>query len=141
MSNAAVTAGASPLNLIWAIGSLPCTKPGMKGGPRVLNLSKIVGSGGTSLAQLSVLDRVELLAPLAESLGHQEVSLFKAMTEAMVAEDATVGTATDRKAAGPRVMRAWGLEVLRDSLHSRDSKVFLPELPAQDTPTEQPPVA
>ena len=54
MSNAAVTAGASPLDHSWAIGSLPCTKPGMNGGRRVLDLSKIIDSGGSILAQLSV---------------------------------------------------------------------------------------
>ena len=79
MSNAAVTAGASPLDHSWAIGSLPCTKPGMKGGARVLDLSKIIDSGGSSLTQLSVLECVELLAPLVESVGHQEVSSFKAV--------------------------------------------------------------
>ena len=64
MSNAAITAGASPLDHNWAIGSLPCTKAGTKDGHRVLDLSKIIDSGGSSLAQLSVLECVELLAPL-----------------------------------------------------------------------------
>ena len=105
MSNAAVTAGASPLDHNWAIESLPCTKLGMKGGPRVLDLSKIIDSGGSSLAQLSVLECVELLAPLVESLGHQEVSSFRAMTQVMGAGEATVGTAAFRKAAEPRVHR------------------------------------
>ena len=82
-------------------------------------LSKIIDSGGSSLAQLSVLECDELLAPLVESLGHQEVSSFKAMTQEMGAGEATVGTAAFRKAAGPRVMAAWGLEGLRGSLHSR----------------------
>ena len=64
MSNAAITAGASPLDHNWAIGSLPCTKAGTKDGHRVLDLSKTIDSGGSSLAQLSVLECVELLAPL-----------------------------------------------------------------------------
>ena len=34
MSNTAVTAGASRLDPNWGMGSLPCTKPGMKGGPQ-----------------------------------------------------------------------------------------------------------
>ena len=72
MSNVAATAGASPLDYDWAIGSLPCKKPGMKGGPRVLDLSKIIDSGELSLAQLSVLECVKLLAPLVTSLAHQE---------------------------------------------------------------------
>ena len=42
MSNAAATAGASPPDHDWAIGSLPCTKSRMKGGPRILDLSKII---------------------------------------------------------------------------------------------------
>ena len=138
MSNAAVTAGASPLDHNWAIESLPCTKLGMKGGPRVLDLSKIIDSGGSSLAQLSVRR-----APRAsdETLGHQEVSSFKAMTQAMGAGEATVGTAAFRKAAGPRIMAAWGLEGLRGSLHSRGSKVFLPALPEQSTSEQQTPAA
>ena len=63
MSNAAATAGVSPLDHNWAMGSLPCTKPGMKGGARVLDLSKIIDSGGSNLAQLSVLECVELGPP------------------------------------------------------------------------------
>ena len=57
MSNAAVKAGASPLDRNWAMESLPCTKPGMNGWPhRVLDLSKTISSDGSSLRQLSVLD-------------------------------------------------------------------------------------
>ena len=65
------------------MGSLPCIKYGMKGGPKVLDLSKIISPDGSSPAQLSVLDCVELLAPIVEAVGHQETSAFKAMTEAM----------------------------------------------------------
>ena len=72
--------------------------------------------------------------PWWESLGHQEVSSFRALTQAMGAGEATVGTAAFRKAAGPRVMAAWGLEGLLGWLHSRGLKVFLPALPEQNTP-------
>ena len=41
MSDAAVTAGGSPLDPSRAMGSLPRTKPGMKGVPKMLDLSKI----------------------------------------------------------------------------------------------------
>ena len=71
MSNAAATEGTSPLDHDWAIGSLPCTVSGIKGGPRVLDLSKIIDSGGSSQAQLSVLECVEILASLVTSLVHQ----------------------------------------------------------------------
>lgn len=43
MSNAAVTVAASSLNPNWVTGPLPYTKAGMRGGPRDLDLSKIIG--------------------------------------------------------------------------------------------------
>ena len=139
MSIAAATARASPLDPDWVLGALPCTKLGMKGGPRVLDLSKIIDLDGSSLAQLSVPECAELLAPLVASLGHLETSSFEAKTQALGAGEATVGTAAFRKAAGPRVMAAWGLEGLRGSLHSRGSKVFLPALREQGVGVPQPP--
>eukprot|EP00904_Undaria_pinnatifida_P011894 jgi/Undpi1/7835/HiC_scaffold_23.g10308.m1 len=131
MSNAAATEGTSPLDHDWAIGSLPCTVSGIKGGPRVLDLSKIIDSGGSSQAQLSVLECVEILASLTSS--------FQAMTQAMEAGEATVGTASFRKTAGLRAIAAWGLEGLRGSLHSRGAKVFSPALSEQSIATQQPP--
>ena len=139
MSHAAATAGASPLDHDWVIGTLPCTMPGMKGGPRVLDLPETIDSGGPSLDQRSVLECVELLGSLVASLGHQETSSFQAMAQTMGAGVATAGTAASRKAAGPRVMAAWGLEGLRGSLHSRHSAVFLPALSEQGTAAQQPP--
>ncbi|CAN0395820.1 unnamed protein product, partial [Laminaria digitata] len=139
MSDAAVTAGASPLDSNWSVGSLLCTKPGLKGGPRVLDLAKIITAGGSNLAQLSVLECVTLLAPLVQSLGYQEVPSFQAMADATVAAEATVGTVAFKKAAGPRVIAAWALEGLRGQLYERGAKVFLPALPTPGATDQQPP--
>lgn len=102
MSNAAVAAGARPLDPNWAMGSLLYTEHGMNGGTKVHDLSKLISPHGSSLAKISVLDCFEPIAPLGGTVGHQGTSAFKAMAEAMGAGDATVGTAAFRKAAGPR---------------------------------------
>lgn len=69
---------------------------GMTGVPKVLDRSKIIRPDGSSLAQLPVLDCVELLAPLVEAVGHEETSGFKAMAEALGAGDTTVSTVAFR---------------------------------------------
>lgn len=75
-----------------------------------------------------MLDCAGLLAPPLDSLSHQEVSSFKAMTEAMGAGDATVGTAAFRKSGDT-------------PHHSRGVNVFLLALPAPGATEQRPPVA
>lgn len=76
------------------------------------------------MTQLSGLGYVELLGPLVEGLGHQEMS-FEAMTEAMGVGDVVVATAFFRKAARPRITAARRLEGLRGLSHTGRAKVFL----------------
>lgn len=114
---------------------------GMTGVPKVLDRSKIIRPDGSSLAQLPVLDCVELLAPLVEAVGHEETSGFKAMAEALGAGDTTVSTVAFRNAAGRRVIAAWGPARLRGMLHTKGAKLFLPALPASGTTGKQQPVA
>ncbi|CAN0345137.1 unnamed protein product [Pylaiella littoralis] len=109
----------------------------MRGGPYVVDQSKIILADGSSFTNLSLLQATERLAPLVGSWGNQtEMSAFAAMAAAVTASDATIGTAAFKKAAGPRAMLLWGLEALRDHLHERGAKVFLPgtKAPAAATP-------
>ncbi|CAN0009225.1 unnamed protein product, partial [Pylaiella littoralis] len=111
MSTAAVTAGASPLNNNRTLASFKCTKPGMRGGPNVVDQSKIILADGSPFTNLSLLQATERLAPLAGSWGNQtEMSALAAMAAAVTASDAIIGTAAFKKAAGPRAMLLWGLE-------------------------------
>ena len=89
--------------------------------------SDVFSSDGTSLAHISVLECVELLAPLAACLGPPgHVNLPRRPPTQWLAPDAmfTVGVSAFRKAARPRAMAAWGLEGIRAALHAGGAEVL-----------------
>lgn len=131
MSIAAVATGASALDANWTLASLKCTKPGLQGGPNVVDLAKVIRPDGATFSSLSLLEVTEAIAPIVESRGNASgVSLFAAMAAAVTEADSSLGTAAYKAAAGPRSMLLWGLEALRGMLHEKGAKVFLPGPPA-----------
>ena len=88
-------------------------------GPSVFNLHNIVGSGGTTPSQFSVLVCVKILVLLADIFGRQTTSFLEERTDAIVRTTAT------RKEISPLVMAAWGLQHLRSAVHTDVAKVGL----------------
>ena len=137
-SAAAAAAGATQLGDDWQAASLPCTKAGAAGAPRVLDLTNIVRDNGGNLSRKSAPECADILEPVVRSRAPGAPSMAYAVHDTAMTEMSTAGSVAAKRTAGARVIALWVLEALRGHLYVKGNKVYLPAKPAPaaaQTPT------
>lgn len=134
-----MAAGATPL---WTpngfAGSFRAPKPGLRGQPRVLDITHVIHHDGASLSKISLPEATERLAPFVAVCDDANTSVFVVMSEATAVSTSAVRIASFRNAEGVRMLVMWALEALRTSLLYRGSKVYLPPLLVPAAPGQAP---
>ena len=121
ISDAAVAAGADPLSPYWVRSELRCTKAGLRGRPKVLDLTRVVHHDGANLSKVGLSECAARVAPLVAARGDADTPVFEAMEEPSAASAAAVGTAAFNNA---EEVRAEGVRVLKKK-RTRTLSVFL----------------
>ena len=139
MSDAAVAAGANPLSPDWVRSELRCTKAGLRGQPKVLDLTRVVHHDGANFSKVGLSECAVRVAPLVAARGDADTSVFEPIEEASAASATAVGPVSYTNAEGMRVLVSWPLEALPPSLFEKGSRVYMPALVApQQEPAEEP---
>ena len=129
----AVAAGANPLSPDWVRNELRYTKAGLRGQPKVLDLTREVHHDGANCSKVGLSECAARVAPLVAARGDADTSVFEAMEEASAASAAAVATMIEYRqaAASMQWALAEGSGFLLPGVRENGEKGNLASTPAQ----------